>query len=197
MIGVIVGFVLGFLGAVALEWLKAPRLTLLLGDLIVHDNGTYTTVRAAVENCQPAPILRWFLNRAPALRSTASIRILSPDGTQLLQATSGRWTSSEQPPRVLQNNVMTPHAWHELQFRDLYPACREGIDVAIRHDGEALCYLFTNEGYTFHGFRDPHRSIPAGWWIVEVTVRYPQGGAVRRFRLRNDVPYSEFSLEEE
>ena len=197
MIGVIVGFILGFLGAVILEWLKAPRLTMQLGDLIVHDNGAYKTVRAAVENRSPDKMFRWFLNRSPALRCTASIRVLDPDGTQLIPPTAGRWTSSQQPPHVLQNNVMTPYAWRELQFLDIYPGPGEDIDIAVRHQGETECYPFTNEAYIHAGWRDPARTIPAGWWIVEVSVRYPQGEVLRRFRLRNDVSYSRFCLEEE
>jgi len=200
LVQTLIGFLLGFSGALVLERNRKPRLSLKILPALDHKNPTaFRTVAVVLRNAKPGCFTAWFTHREAAVGASAQIRFLCEDGREYLsKAIPGRWAGSPQPPEVaLANGLVTPYALLTLGYKEIFPGNDEQIDIAARFPGEDQCYGFTNLSY----FQNPwgkHQDfkLEKGRYIVEVQVSHTGGTLTRRFLLRNDVPHSEFKLEE-
>jgi hypothetical protein len=194
-----IGFLLGLLSALALEFNRKPKLTVRLkgAELIAG----FKHLGAEVENKPPVWWLRWFTHREAAYHATILISVIDWDGRGHFAAPiEGRWSGSPEPPDVANTaGVLSLSAAHALLFQDLYPGVAEGIDIAIRYPGEEDCYIFNNSSYRseYPAFQNPRLRLQHNRYRIEVKVTHSGGVILKRCILRNDVPYEDFRLEEE
>ncbi len=196
----LLGFLLGVVSALVLERNRKPKLSLSLLPAIDHSNPTrFRAVAVVLKNAKPNRFVRWFTHREGAIGVSAKIRFLCSDGREYFShAMPGRWANSPQPPEVaLANGQVTPYALSQLDYHEVLPGVDERIDVAARFESEEECYGFTNVSYFPDPWgKHPQWKIAKGRYLVEVQIFHTGGEIVRRFLLRNDVPNSEFKLEE-
>jgi hypothetical protein len=80
---------------------------------------------------------------------------------------------------------------------DVYPGEQERLDIAARFDNESECYGWSNDSYFSDPvWRIPDWRLPPGRYLVNVTVVSSGEKATGLFRLVNDVPQSDFRLQE-
>ena len=194
------GFSLGFAGALALERNRKPKLSVKLNTTTNHQNPIkFNSVSVKLCNSKPSKWTSWFTHREAANGASAQIRFFCDDGRQyLVNAMPGRWAGSPQPPEVaLANGQVTPYALLSMSYKEVFPGIDEQIDVAVRFPGEDECFGFTNSSYFQRAWgKDSNFKLDKGRYIVEVQVFHTGGTLVKRFMLRNDVPFNDFRLEE-
>jgi hypothetical protein len=178
-------------------------------------------VRLTVTN-KPGP---WWMTRDPALRCQATITFHHLDGQDIFgRSMEGRWATSPEPTLIeitgeVDQGTGTPVAGlgatpatvkHpiKLYMRDssrVTPISRIDIhagesvplDVAVRCDADQECYGWNNWSYwSTPPWRNPDWKLGKGRYLIKVTVT--SSGQTRRgvYRLINDVPRSDFRLEE-
>jgi hypothetical protein len=112
-----IGFLLGLLSALALEFNRKPKLTVRLkgAELIAG----FKHLGAEVENKPPVWWLRWFTHREAAYHATILISVIDWDGRGHFAAPiEGRWSGSPEPPDVANTaGVLSLSAAHALLFR--------------------------------------------------------------------------------
>jgi hypothetical protein len=118
-------------------------------------------------------------------------------------AIHARWTSQPEPllPVVLSQAVggastqttflmgsVTDGA-RLIQARRMDVHCRsdESVSIAVKFDGEADCYIFSNESYLSPKWQNPAWRLPLGRYLVRVTIEY-DSSKVEHFQLINDGP---------
>ena len=80
---------------------------------------------------------------------------------------------------------------------DVYPGESQRLDVAAKFDNEAECYGWSNESYFSNPvWRNPDWTLPSGRYLVKGTVISSGEKCTGVYRLVNDVPQSDFRLEE-
>ncbi|MGA3182707.1 MAG: hypothetical protein ABSF38_20475 [Verrucomicrobiota bacterium] len=200
----LIGCVFGLSVALFVERNRKPKLSLTTKQTDTHPGPPPCRgVGVSLVNTKPKPLFAWFTHREPALRASATIEFMTSDRRPFIKKLmQGRWTSSPQPPELydLKTNQLSPYNRQNLQFREIYPGVVEGIDVAIRFQGEDDCFGYSNASYDQpqeRHKRDPAFRLEKGEYIVQVTITYSGGTLTNSFRLRNDVPYNEFRLETE
>jgi hypothetical protein len=159
----------------------------------------FWSVGLSLLNKAPSRWTAWFTTREAALRAQATIKFYNSDGVILIFTMQGRWTSSPQPPELLdlRTNQLSPFTRENLRFLEIYPGKEEGIDVAVRFVGEEICYGFSTDSYCQDLWHNPNSKLEKGQYIVEVTVQHSGGKPLsKRFRLRNDGLEKDFTLEE-
>jgi hypothetical protein len=194
------GVALGFAGALALEKNRKPKLNLKLLETIDHQNPIkFRSVAVALCNAKPGKLTSWFTHREAANAASAQIRFYCDDGrVYLSNLMPGRWAGSPQPPEVaLANGQVTPYALLAMSYKEIFPGIDEQVDISVRFPGEDECYGFANSSYFQRTWgKDSNFKLDKGRYIVEVQISHTGGTLVKRFMLRNDVPFSDFRLEE-
>ena len=189
-----------------------------------HPGRPANEVRSARLTVTNHPGPRW-MTRDPALRCQATITFRHLDGQDVFgRSMEGRWANSLEPTLIeitgeVDQGTGTPVAGlgaapatgkHpiKLYMRDpsrLTPISRIDIhagesvplDVAVRLDEDQECYGWNNYSYwSTPLWRNPQWKLEKGRYLVEVMVT--SSGQTRRgvYRLINDVPRSDFRLEE-
>ena len=80
---------------------------------------------------------------------------------------------------------------------DVYVFPTEGQDAKQQSMDEAECYGWSNESYFSNPvWRNPDWRLPSGRYLVKVTVISSGEKCTGVYRLVNDVPQSDFRLEE-
>ncbi len=162
----------------------------------------WRSLRVKVSNERLPSWANWLV-RLPAQQCRAEIAFLRLDATPLFEKpTTGRWTGTQEPlvaflsndkgetiPVLTNPQMLTPAL-------DVYPDDSELLDIVVRVEGEDLCYCWNDETYFYHDWRNPHRVLGHGLYLVEVTIS--SSGRKRRgqFRLSNDGPFTAFRLTE-
>jgi hypothetical protein len=177
---IIGGAFFSLLIAIGIENLRRPRLRLEAVSTFHVPDTPIHAVRVRVHN-KPLPF--WFMVRLPALQCRATVRFLSCPGDKDIfnKTLEGRWVSSPEPNRV-QGMVVIP------QFRgvDIYPGEHELLDVAIRYEGETVCYFWNTESYLFDPLgKNPDWALPQQAYTVEVVVTSSGQKRVGKFDLGN------------
>jgi hypothetical protein len=216
MLSLIIGSIIGILGsvgtAIAIEYLRKPKLSLSIErptlDLPYpegHPARRLRNLRILVHN-KPLPYLvRWMI-RAPALQCRATITFHDVnDGQDIFgRAMDGRWANTPQPVATI---LVTPRgeqysifdlARFSLDSRiDIYPDETEMLDIACRCDDDVECYGWNNETYfSTPRWRNPNWRLPGGQrYLVKVIITSSGQKQFGCFQIMNNVPIADFRLE--
>lgn len=208
-IGIVAGGILTILVAVWVEWLRRPRLIVLVEqplDMIINPgNLSARSLRVLVSN-RALPSLAFFMVRAPALQCRGKITFHRyNDGQEIFgRAMIGRWAGTLQPTAIpiVDTNGNTVSFIHDpervgLGSRiDIYPGETEPLDVVARIETDQQCYGWNNETYFSQPFgRNENWRLGYDRFLVKVTIS--SSGQKRKavFRLINDVPRNAFRME--
>jgi hypothetical protein len=153
-----------------------------------------------------APLPQWansWLSRLAAQQCRAEISFLRADGTDYFgRPVAGRWASTPEPAvvhPVAPDGTTFPVAMNASQLKstvDVYPGEAEHLDVAVRVDGEEVCYAWNDDHYYHEDWRDPNKKLDHRLWLVKVVVTSSGKKCTDHFRLINDGPFQSFRLDE-
>jgi hypothetical protein len=151
--------------------------------------------------------------RAAALQCRATISFHHLDGQDVFgRSMEARWANSPEPAGLdgvggvarqgsdttdtIHIRIFDPMRLSLVSRIDVYPGESEVLDVVARFDNEEECYGWNNESY----LRDPlwrnqKFKLNRGRYLLKVTVSSSGQSCVGYFRLINDVPQSDFRLE--
>ena len=204
---VILGAVVSIVITIGVESLRKPRLSLEISEPtdITYDNRPAKSARfLGLELInKPLPkIFRW-LQRNAAVQCHGTIEFYHLDGQNVFgRAMPIRWSGSPEPVPMLlavgdQKIVVADPARFTLTPRiDVHPGEKERLDVAAKFDDESECYGWSNESYFSNPvWRNPNWRLPAGRYLVKVTVISSGERISGLFRLINDVSQKDFRLE--
>lgn len=208
---ILLGAVIAVLIPIWVEYLRQPRLTLSIEtppfevDYPAGERPAYTAryLRLRLFNKALPKRMRWML-RDSAQQCHGTITFHHNDGQNVFgRAMSIRWSGSPQPIPLegrIGNQVLMivdPMRITLDSRMDVYPDKNELFDVAARFDNDAECYGWNNEAYfSDPRWRNPDWRLPAGRYLVRVTVNTSGKECVGVFSLINDVPRKDFRLEE-
>lgn len=68
---------------------------------------------------------------------------------------------------------------------DVHSHHDERIGVLLKHEGDSDCYLFSNESYYFHAWKNPAWRLPEGRYRLRVTVLHENGESSADLKLEN------------
>ncbi len=108
-----------------------------------------------------------------------------------------RWANTPEPTDIFR--LMTPDGQQAFSvdptsYIDIYPGESEPLDVVIRYDEDAECYVWNNETYAYHDRRTQHWKIIKGEYLIRVAVTCSGGVQKGSFRLMNDGTRLQFHL---
>jgi hypothetical protein len=207
IIEVVLGAVVAILITIWVESLRKPRLILEIGEPsdIAYTNRPAQNARflgLMLINKSLPRVFRW-LQRNAALQCHGTIEFYHLDGQNVFgRSMPIRWSGSPEPVPMLisidrQTLMLSDPARFTLAPRiDVYPGESERLDVAAKFDDEQECYGWSNESYFSNPvWRNPNWRLPAGRYLVKVTVVSAGEKFSRIFRLVNDVPSHGFRIE--
>jgi hypothetical protein len=198
VIGLIGGFLLGIIAS-TIAWVISEHLARPVLDVVVDqgraqgqvgENPPHQFYHVRVTNIPS----RWPVpGRRPAWACRAIIEVFRQDGSRAInEDIVARWTSQPEPlvPVVSQGqvgNVVDFARVMQGRTMDVHGHRDELIPVVIKYEGEADCYIFTNESYLYPPrMQNPAWRLPLGRYRIRVTVHYAREPAVREFELRNE-----------
>lgn len=139
-----------------LDWLKRPNLSIEPSSTYVDYPGDYRFLRASVKNQASVPWLAWFIRGDAALNCQAKVSFFGKDETELFQFL-GRWSNTPLPivttrranPQggYTEDNVYDSSRVPLGRTIDISPGAAQDLDIAVKFQGEAEAYGFTNENY--------------------------------------------------
>jgi hypothetical protein len=205
------GFVLGALFTMAIEFEKKPKLTLTIETPPLDRENLPAPVahsrflRVIVLNRPMPKIFRW-LDRTPAYQCTGDITFHYPgDGASVFaKAMQVRWSGSEEPfsSQVLLNGsvaqVFDPAKYHAAFRRDCFAGSPELVDVVGKYDDDQECYGWCNDSYLHVQTwpRNPEWILPMGTYLVRLTIRCSGEKLSRVFKLDNTVAREHLRLDD-
>lgn len=213
LMGVILGGIITIIVALWVEYLKTPKLEILLPNpefvvLQTVDLNTnqliqtpITSLRLRVRGKPLSRSLKWMM-RSFAPRCYARIAFHQIDTGEKIFEMHGRWASLSQPTQPWGQIGGQPIQFFDLErlnfgkHADIYPDEYEELDVAAKFGSEPDCYGWNNENYySTPQFRKPEWRMPRGRYFVWVTIK--AGGQIysEMFRLHNEGSPAEFRLE--
>jgi len=210
-IGIIVGGLITILTALAVEYLRLPRLTLSIErpplDLPAPGNATKMrrNLRLALRN-KPVGWFGGLIQRSAALQCRGEITFHNLVDAQPVfdRAMPVRWVSTPEP---VADEIINPAGEIKFFIRDfsrarnesrvdVYPGEDTLLDVAVRFEGEADCYGWNNDSY-FYDWRNPTWKLTSERYLLKVIITSSGQKCVGKFRLINNVDnYSDFRLTE-
>lgn len=215
VIGAVLGTVFSILTTIFMEWFRRPRLEVKLiepRDLQLRfedplegkaqpivENVRFLTVH--VENRQLPKGLRW-MNRNTAVQCRGSITFHHRDGQNVFgRVMQGRWAGIPEPvfPWFVyagnKTTIIDPSRLF-MDFRmDIRPGTREGFDVAIRYQGEDVCYGWNNESYISNPRgKNSQWQLKPGIYLVRIRIETAECRVSEKYRLINDVGIQDFRL---
>lgn len=128
--------------------------------------------------------------RKPAWSCKALIEVLDTHGSRVIsQPIHARWTSQPEP---LLPGVAGGQAVNLVDFArvmnarkiDIHSHEDQQLSLVLKFEGQAECYLFSNESYLFNWTNAAWRLNP-GTYRVRVVVFYERGTVERDFELDN------------
>jgi len=191
---IVIAFIVGFLASLASVILyergKRPSLKVSLGstrDDQKQGITPYRFVHVAVENKPVWWPLKLITDRSIAYACHAVIRVHhQPDKKRAIaQDILARWSRT---PELLQTAAISTTAGPVMlqipditklsqgRRMDIFPSYKEEIAIAIKFDGDAECYMFSNESYLIHNplqnkpWRNPVWKLDIGNYDVMVRV---------------------------
>jgi hypothetical protein len=208
MVEVVIGAVIAICITIAIENLRKPKLVLAIG--IPVDNA-YTgrpaqDVRFLLVKCENRP-LPWFarwMSRNAALQchGTVSFHHLTDGQNYFGRSMPIRWSGSSEPTPIevhignARGVIIDPQRLSTESRVDIYPGEDWKLDVAARFDADAECYGWSNYSYFSNPvWRNPDWRLPAGRYLVKVTVISAGQRCELIFRLINDTQRRDFRLE--
>lgn len=192
-IGFLLGIVASSIAAIAYERATRPLLEVVLDDGR-RALGDYPGLpplefyHLKVRNC---PAIWPLPGRKPAWSCKATIEILSAEGgTRFPDPIYVRWTSQPEPltPAVTGDQSVSIIDFARLVVArkvDIHLHEEQKISVGLKYEGQAECYMFSNESYLYPAWANPAWRLEQGEYRVRVTVFYDRGRATRDFILKN------------
>jgi hypothetical protein len=196
MWGVIAGGVITILVAIAFEYLRTPKLALSIESppLSYPSKDSFparTYLRIVVTN----RALRFIpMMRSSALRCRGRVAFRHLDDGQEIfgSAMEARWGNTPEPVPI---QIISPDGKQQwsiwdpqrlaIESRIDIPAGESApLDVAVRFEGEDICYGWNNESYRYD-WRHPRWKLPNGRYLVQVTVICSGYKKTGLFRLMN------------
>jgi hypothetical protein len=203
----ILGAVIAIVVAIWVEYLRRPRLRLLVEtppiDTTYSDRPAKHRRGVRLKVCnEPLPIWAQWMVRAPALQCRGTITFHHLDGQNVFgRSMEARWAGSLEPVPIPVVNSEGKQEFQILDPRlnaesrtDVYPGEFGTLDVAVRLDEDEDCYGWNNESY-LSAWRNPNWTLQHGRYLVSVTISSSGQKCVGLFRLLNDVPRTDFRLE--
>jgi hypothetical protein len=207
-IAIICGGIITILTAIGVEYLRNPRLKLVIEDPPLDlpapgGGGMRRNLRLVLRN-EALPFgARWMQREAATqCRGEITFHHLN-DGQDIFgRAMPVRWVNSPQP---IANQIIGLDGaiqFYILDFArtadesriDVYPGEEEKLDVAVRFHGEPDCYGWNNESYN-NNWRTPRWRLPHGRYLAKVTITSSGKKCYGVFRIVNDVDnLSDFRL---
>ena len=190
------------------ESIRKPKLVLRIADPVdaSYTNRPAQTARylgLIIENKKLPRFARW-LSRNVAVRCHGIITFHHLDGQNVFgRPMQARWSGSPEPvpiqaiaPGPLPIQIFDPVRLSPELHRDIHTGESEKLDVAARFDNDVECYGWCNDNYfSSPVWRDPNWKLNPGRYLVKVIVISSGERCSGLFRLINDVPVSDFRLE--
>ncbi len=209
-ISVILGGIITIFVAITVERLRMPRLSL---RITAHVDQDYTgqgrpanLARFLLIECinEPLPQLMRWLSRSAALQCQGTITFHHLDGQNVFGRTMPtRWSTSIEPTPLQiiigqQQGILIDQARLTPDSRvDIYPGEKSDLGVAARFDTDADCFGWSNLSYFSSPlWRNPDFKLGPGRYLVNINVTSASQQVTKLVRLINDVPRSDFRLEE-
>lgn len=178
------GAVVAILIAIAVEYLRSPKLKLEIEPIStvpLHSaNTTYQieSIKVRLFNKKLPLFASWML-REPASQCRAIITFYDLQGKETPGgAMNGRWPNSPQPvptvvvgPNNQQFAILDQEKLTLVSRIDVFPDESEPLDIAMRVIGQSDCYGWNNESYfSVPQFFNPKWKLPMGGYLVKVVV---------------------------
>lgn len=191
-IGLVGGFLLG-IAASTIAWLvserwAAPLPTLLVDSMRfrgqVGSNPPHEFFHVCVRNAAA----RWpVVTRRAAWACTARLSVLDEAGNRVFSDDiPARWTSQPEPLiPTSSGNLLDPAKVILGRRMDLHSHHEERLAVVVKFEGEADCFLFTNESYLYPRWQNPAWRLPPGTYRLRVAVLHEGGEQSAYFRPEN------------
>jgi hypothetical protein len=194
---VTIGFLLGILGslaaAIVYDRVTRPKLTVLpdtnraLGQ--ATGQAPHAFYHVLVRQVTPA----WPLpGRKPAWDCKLTLDVIDIAGTSILPdgPILGRWASQPEPllPTLQGSqlvNVIDFARFTTARKANVHSHEDQSVSVALKYEGSADCFLFSNESYLFPRWERPEWRLGPGDHRLRITLDYERGREVRHFVLRN------------
>ncbi len=153
-------------------------------------DGTPFRFYDVVVNNRPIPALSSRLGRQPAWSCQARLDVFGKDGEALIEGVVARW-SSQPEPRLRMGPMGMPLFDRALCVQgercDIHGHKPEPIVVALKEEGDADWYLFSNDSYqnsTWNG-KKPEWRLPQGNYRLRVTLLFQRAPVTKDFNLVN------------
>jgi hypothetical protein len=209
IVSVVIAGLITILTAMCVEYLRRPRLKLLIEDPPVDVqyppgrpavNARY--LRLKLRNIALPRGARW-MQRAAALQCRGEIRFHHlGDGQDVFgRAMPVRWSNS---PQLVPSEIVDPNGVVQARIIDfakltpedridVYPGDDEVLDVAVKHDNDEGCYGNNNEQY-FNAWRTRRWRLEKERYLAKIVITSSGEKCVGVFRIVNDVPRTDFRL---
>lgn len=210
---VIVGALISAFIAIAfvmwMENLRKPKLAMIIDTPV---DAKYPANRPAkiarylslvVENKELPWFAKW-LSRNAAVHCQGVITFHHLDGQNIFgRSMRARWPASPEPvpiqafaPGPVAIQILDPVRLSPEIYMDIHSGESERLNVAARFDKDVECYGWCNDNYFSNPvWRNPDWRMGAGRYIVKVDIISSAVKSSGLFRLINDVPMSDFRLE--
>lgn len=188
----IAGFILGVgasaIAALAFEWLSGPRIR------ITPDYGgrallsTVEYFHVVVRNPSTRPPLP---SRRPAWSCRATLNVSDAHGQAVTsEPILARWASQPAPTSSFVVGTQLIQAADLAKMiagrtADVHCHSDERLTIALKEEGDANLYLFTNESYKYEKGKNPAWGLPVGDFRLTVSIYYESGMEQQTFKLIN------------
>jgi hypothetical protein len=120
-----------------------------------------------------------FGTRRPAWRTRATMEVFDCAGRAVFDSIVARWSGSQQPFRTQVVGGTRAQVPDESliplgQCFDVHSNVEEQIDVAVKYEGGAECWIFSNESY-FHAWTKPDWRLDCGEYYIRLQLYYESG----------------------
>jgi hypothetical protein len=206
-IAAVFGVVASSLFVLFLESWRRPNIVIEIERVLPPRHNGRQFLRVGVRNENTPFLIKFFLDRQPALLTSARIVFLTEQGHLVFnrdEIMQGRWASTPEPVSIqLLPNPQVPGAVAMAQVLDpsrirdavdIAPGAEEMLDVVMRSDIEEACIGWHNGGIL--GSTPPKYMLGKGRYHALIVVQV--GGRLFRkvVRIVNDLDIDHFRLED-
>jgi hypothetical protein len=207
ILNLILGAIVAILTTILIEYVRKPKLFLTISPPvdIQYPHAPAKEVRflgVVLHNAPMNRMFKWMLREA-AQQCFGAVSFHHLDGQSVFgRSMQARWSGSPEPIATRfsidgkEVAFVDGFRFTQLGKMDVFPGSGEKMDIAARFDNEAECYGWSNQNYFSDPvWRSPDWRLPAGRYLVKVTVVSSGEKLSKLFRLVNDVGRNDFRLE--